>query len=290
MIFQVLSKNWVDKSKTLALETVKQYAEFLGLKVEKPNFRAYNNTNIFVPNPNMIHQFIYRLRSIKLRAIIMIAIETSASASEINNLKWNDVNLESKTIVIRGVKGHKSFTYQISDELITLLSQLPRSNERVFNYADSRYLNDFVRDYRKRLFKETNNPDFLKIHFHTFRHYAISWFYFKTKDIVATQRFARHSNIQNTLRYVHIVQSWIRENEYNVVYAESKEELTKYLSEGYEYVTKTEWGYCLKILNNQFCKSIYTLIFFLFLLEIKGKMAELNSKTENGFEHQYLAG
>lgn len=29
-------------------------------------------------------------------------------------------------------------------------------------------------------------PDFLKIHFHTFRHFAISWYYFKTKGIVET--------------------------------------------------------------------------------------------------------
>jgi hypothetical protein len=64
--------------------------------------------------------------------------------------------------------------------------------------------------------------------------------------VVDTQRFARHCRIENTLRYVHIVKQWISENEYDVVYAEAKEELTKYLSEGYELVTKTEWGYCLR--------------------------------------------
>lgn len=252
MMLQVLSKSWSDKSKSLALETVKQYAEFLGHKIEKPDFRVYENREIYVPTPDMVKQFIYRIRSIKLRAIIMMAIETGATAGEINNLKWSDVNLQNKTVTIKGVKGHKTYTYHISDELATLLSQLPRSNEKVFNYADSRYLNDFVRDYRKRLAKETNNPDFLKIHFHTFRHFAISWYYFKTKDIVATQRFARHCNIQNTLRYVHIVQSWTRENAYDVVYAQTKDELTKYLSEGYEYVTKTEWGYCLRRLKLRF--------------------------------------
>ena len=78
------------------------------------------------------------------------------------------------------------------------------------------------------------------------RHFAISWKYFKTKDIVETQGFARHCNIQNTLKYVHIVKSWIRENQYDVVYAESKKELTKYLSIGYELVAKTDWGYCLR--------------------------------------------
>ncbi|MEM2152067.1 MAG: site-specific integrase [Candidatus Bathyarchaeia archaeon] len=246
MMLQVLSKNWVDKSKAYALETVRQYAEFLGLKVEKPKFRVYDNANIYVPTPDMVRQFIYRVRSVKNRAIILLAVETGATASEIFNLKWSDVNFQNKTIVIRGVKGHKSFTYQISDELVTLLSQIPKNDERIFNYAKSEYINKFIRDYRIRLAKETNNPDFLKIHFHTFRHFAISWYYFKTKDIVATQRFARHCNIQNTLRYVHIVQSWTRENAYDVVYAQTKDELTKYLSEGYEYVTKTEWGYCLR--------------------------------------------
>lgn len=100
-------------------------------------------------------------------------------------------------------------------------------------------------NYKKILARETGNNDFLKIHFHTFRHYAISWHYFKTKDIVETQRFARHCNISNTLKYVHIVKSWIKDNQYDVVYAEDKQELTKYLSEGYSLVTKTDWGYCL---------------------------------------------
>ncbi|MGB9856401.1 MAG: hypothetical protein ACPLKS_07700, partial [Caldisericum exile] len=73
-----------------------------------------------------------------------------------------------------------------------------------------------------------------------------SWYYFKTKDIVDTQRFARHCDIRNTMKYIHIIKSWIKENEYNVVYAENKEELTKYLSEGYEFVVETEFGYCLR--------------------------------------------
>jgi integrase len=111
---------------------------------------------------------------------------------------------------------------------------------------DSVNLGRNIRQYRRILFHETGNPDYLKLTFHSLRHFAISWFYFKTKDIVATQRFARHCNIQNTLRYVHIVRTWVKENEFNVVYAQGKDELTKYLSEGYELVAHTEWGYCLR--------------------------------------------
>jgi hypothetical protein len=45
---------------------------------------------------------------------------------------------------------------------------------------------------------------------------------------------------------VHIVKAWIEENEYDVVYSNDKVELSKYLAEGYELVTNTEWGYCLR--------------------------------------------
>ena len=246
MFSQVLSKNWCDKSKDYMLRTIQQYAEFLGLKVSRPKFKVYDNTELYVPNPSMVKQLLYRISNVKLRAMCLIAIETGATESEVFNLKWSDVNLVNKTIVITGVKGHRTHKYSISDELYTLLMQIPRTSDRIFNLKHPRTINDWMKNYCKRLAKETGNNDFLKIHFHTLRHFAISWHYFKTKDIVDTQRFARHCDIRNTLKYVHIIKSWIRENEYDVVYATDKEELTKYLKEGYELLTKTEWGYCLR--------------------------------------------
>ena len=195
----------------------------------------------------MVKQFVYRIRKIQLRTMVKIAIETGGSASEVWNLNWRDVNIQNKTVTIFGVKGHRTSQYPISDELVTLLLQIPKTTDRIFsNLKDPNNINDGIEDYRKRLAKETGNTDFHKIHFHTFRHYAISWTYFKTKDIVETQRFARHCNINNTLRYVHIVKAWIKENQYDVAYSTDKQEFTKYISEGYELIDKTEWGYCLR--------------------------------------------
>jgi integrase len=246
MFSQVLSKNWCDKSKDYMLRTVQQYAEFLGLKVSRPKFKVYDNTELYVPNPSMIKQLLYRISNVKLRAMCLIAIETGATESEVFNLKWSDVNLVNKTIVITGIKGHKTCQYSISDELCTLLMQIPKTSDKIFNLKHARTINDWMKNYLKRLAKETGNMDFLKIHFHTLRHFAISWHYFKSKDVIDTQRFARHCDIRNTTKYIHILKTWIRENEYDVVYATDKEELTKYLKEGYELLTKTEWGYCLR--------------------------------------------
>jgi len=52
--------------------------------------------------------------------------------------------------------------------------------EKIFNIKSDNN-NKAIEDYRKRLARETGNPDFLKIHFHTLSHFAIPWHYFKTK-------------------------------------------------------------------------------------------------------------
>ncbi|MBS7636295.1 hypothetical protein KEJ37_02950 [Candidatus Bathyarchaeota archaeon] len=72
MFSQVLAKNWSDKSKECALETVRQYAEFLGLKVQKPRFKAYDNKELYVPSPSMVKQLVYRIRSLQLRACVIL--------------------------------------------------------------------------------------------------------------------------------------------------------------------------------------------------------------------------
>jgi len=155
MYKQVLASKWSDGSKEYALITIEQFSEFKGLKVPRPQFRAYNNQELFVPSPSMIKQLVYRIGNVKLRAMCMIAIETGASESEVFNLKWKDVNLTNKTIVITGVKGHRTFQYPISAELCTLLMQIPRHGDRIFNLKNSRTINDWLKNYVKKLAKET---------------------------------------------------------------------------------------------------------------------------------------
>ncbi|MCW1308348.1 MAG: site-specific integrase [Candidatus Parvarchaeota archaeon] len=251
MVREVLEKLWDDKSKAYALKTVEQYGEFIGKPIEAPKIRVYDDREMFVPSPEMVRRLIHRVRDVEVKAQCLIAVETGACESEIHQLTVRDVDFDQRRITIRGVKGHRTWSYPISEELTHLLSLIISRkrlglNDRLWKVNHPVNIGRNIRQYRKILYLETGNPAWLKLTFHSLRHFAISWFYFKTKDIVAAQRFARHCNIQNTLRYVHIVKEWIRENEYHVVYAETKEELTKYLSEGYELVAKTEWGYCMR--------------------------------------------
>ncbi len=123
---KILSCSWRDKVKSNALDVVEQYEEFLQVPYQRPNFRAYDTTEMYVRNPDMVKRFLYRVRKAATKAEILMAVETGASAGEVWRLKWKDVNLVSKTATITGLKGHRTLTYPISDELTSLLIQLPR--------------------------------------------------------------------------------------------------------------------------------------------------------------------
>ncbi len=55
-----------------------------------------------------------------------------------------------RTITITGVKGHRTWKYKVSNELLSLLMQLPKTSDKVLSYKDPKYMNDSLRRYRKR--------------------------------------------------------------------------------------------------------------------------------------------
>jgi len=118
---------------------------------------------MYVPTPDMVKQFLYRVHSVKVRARIKIAIETGASAGEVWRLNWRDFNAQNKTLTVVGNKGHRTMAYNMSDELMALLMHIPRTTERIFaEVKNPDRPNDVVNDYKKRLAKETSNQDFLR--------------------------------------------------------------------------------------------------------------------------------
>ncbi len=152
MTNQVLNSSWCDKSKSNCLDAIAQYAEFKKIPYFRPHFRAYDNEEMFVPNPDMVKRFVYRIRSISNKAMIMLSVETGCSSGEAWSLEWKDINFSTKTVTITGNKGHRTKTYNFSDELIGLLIQLPKEDKRIFsNVNKPTGINDSIVDYRQRI-------------------------------------------------------------------------------------------------------------------------------------------
>jgi integrase len=117
MTNQVLNSLWCDKSKSNCLDAITQYAEFKKMPYNRPNFRVYDNDEMFVPNPDMVKRFVYRIRSIPNKAMILLSVETGCSSGEAWSLEWKAINFSTKSVTITGNKEHRTKTYSLSDEL-----------------------------------------------------------------------------------------------------------------------------------------------------------------------------
>lgn len=114
MTNQVLNSSWCDKSKSNCLDdAITQYAEFKQIPYNRPNFRAYDNEEMFVPNPDMVKRFVYRIRSIPVKAMILLSVETGCSSGEAWNLEWKDINFSTKTVTMTGNKADNDIALDV---------------------------------------------------------------------------------------------------------------------------------------------------------------------------------
>ena len=86
--------------------------------------------------------------------------------------------------------------------------------------------------------EKLGEPQLRNIKLYDLRHHFATRLYLKTKDIVYVQRQLGHKSISNTLRYIGVID--FDKEEYIVKVAESVEEVTALVGQGFEYVTEIE--------------------------------------------------
>ena len=91
------------------------------------------------------------------------------------------------------------------------------------------------------LAKKHDNPRFLKIHLHTFRHCKALREYHKTRDILHVMGILGHRNINTTYRYVRLYNQ-IYKHQQHVKFvtkvASTKEERCDLINDGWDLVEK----------------------------------------------------
>jgi len=142
-----------------------------------------------------------------LKAIIIGAINTALRKSEIINLKWSDVNLETNLITLQHsiTKNNKTRMVPINATLRkVLLSQKLKSggNDYVFLSSLNRPYkrHDSLNRAFKLALKKANIKDF---RFHDLRHTSASRMADSGVSVIAISKILGHQNIQTTMRYSH---------------------------------------------------------------------------------------
>lgn len=95
----------------------------------------------------------------------------------------------------------------------------------------------------KKLAKLHNNPRFLKIHYHTFRHCKALLEYHKTNSIMHVKRVLGHKSIMTTQRYVELyteIYGDLKPENYICETATTAKVAKKLIEQGFEYVCEIE--------------------------------------------------
>ena len=168
---------------------------------------------------------------------LRILFETGLRISEAVNLQYEDFDFERKCLRLNHpLKNGLPRELKISDKLIAMIHTLHAKNQ----WFPSRWcMTKWILNHRRILSESQNNPRFLEIHLHSFRHYVATMQYHRTKDILFVKRMLGHRAIQNTLRYTQLIE--IEEDtNYVCKVAKSVNECSDLISAGFDYVTEIE--------------------------------------------------
>ena len=139
--------------------------------------------------------------------LLSLLYDTGARANEIIELKYKDINLETKRIILDG-KGKKkrvvSMMEQTKKMLIQYLKEFNiKSEDYVFNKNHKKYNNRFIRDVLEK-YKDII-PD-KKIHPHVFRHTRAVHLLDHGINIVYIQEFLGHESVVTTQTYASVIE------------------------------------------------------------------------------------
>jgi integrase len=168
--------------------------------------------------------------------------QTGARIGEILALEWSDIDFESNLIRITPEKGSKARTIRISSSLINRLRYVKRTNNlsdvtKIFSSYKS--VHKVLHYQRNNLARKLSNDRLLQITFHTIRHWHATKLYHETRDIYFVQRRLGHKSITNTMKYIHLADTYfgVEEDEFITKVAENVEEAIPLIEAGYTEAT-----------------------------------------------------
>lgn len=135
-----------------------------------------------------------------MTAYLQTLKETMADPTEALRLRWIDINRNIISISMP-VKGHRPRQLEVSNRLIAMLNNLPKTSELIFptNYRSMQ--STFIK-VRKRVAYRLQNPRILKISFVTFRHWGATMVYHYSRGgLLLVQKLLGHKRITSTMKY-----------------------------------------------------------------------------------------
>jgi integrase len=210
--------------------------EFNGISWKPP--RYVDSPELpYIPTEAELDQFIACFGK-TVAVYLQLLKDTGARCGEIKALKWIDIDFGQRKVWIKAEKGSNSRILPLSAKTIDMLSNLPRNRERLF--VGDQHTNFSLQ--RKRKAKQLGNPNFMRIHFHTLRHWKGTTEQHLCKDIYHVNMILGQKSLDSTKKYLHLEKMLYEgtSDQFIVKVADSLDDAVKLMEVGFEFHAEIE--------------------------------------------------
>jgi len=135
-------------------------------------------------------------RSIWMLPLVKLALETAMRRSELLGLRWENIDLQKRTLFLKLTKNGTSRTVPLSTHAIQILTEIPRNIDgRVFPITHEVVSQAFNRARKSAGVKN--------IRFHDLRHIAITRLAEKLPNLIELSAVSGHKSLAMLKRYYH---------------------------------------------------------------------------------------
>jgi integrase len=130
-----------------------------------------------------------------LPAAIQLAVETGMRRSELLAMRWDDVDLEARTVLLRNTKNGLPRTVPLSPRALNVIKDTPRCGPTVFAISANALRLAWERLRRR--------AGVLELRFHDLRHEAVSRFFERGLNVPEVAMISGHRDLRMLFRYTH---------------------------------------------------------------------------------------
>lgn len=227
----IATQEWSVGRKANAVDAYTTFLQMQGAKWTPPTYRKMRKIP-FIPTETETDQLIVGCNK-RMATFLQMLKETAIRCGEACRLCWTEIDLVNDSIRVTPEKGSNARNLKISNKLVSMLNELPKTSALVFDATQDAMRKSFQQQ-RRRIAAKLKNPRLLQISFHTFRHWKATMEYHRTKDILHVMQMLGHRCNQNTLIYTQLVT--FQDEDFIAKVATSEKEVCQLVEAGFEYI------------------------------------------------------
>jgi integrase/predicted RNA-binding Zn-ribbon protein involved in translation (DUF1610 family) len=221
---------WCDTAKMMMRYSYDAFAKMLGITWTPPKYKQ-RDFEAFIPDESELDTLIASCRSKRMATYLQCLKETFGDPTEVLRLRWIDVTNNVITIA-QPVKNHLPRQLEVSQKLLSMLNNLPKSEERIFPTTYATMANAFM-NLRKRAAQKLQNPRLSKISLTGFRHWGGTMLaYYTNGNVLTVKKLLGHRRVENTMKYIGRLQ--FKDDRFEIATATTDDEIKQLGSAGFE--------------------------------------------------------